>query len=162
MRILYLPPATVAASHYFGESPEHNAGMQLDEFVKKVQLHKIKPDLRVYGFNNPTPVANETYGYEFWVTIPDDMEVPAPLQKKSFAGGLYAAHCIKMGDFHEWEWLIQWLNNNNEYEYEQREPSGMQGSLEEHLNAYTNITKGISVAHAAQIDLLIPIKPKTT
>lgn len=162
VRILYLPPATVAASHYFGESPEHNAGMQLDEFVKKVQLHKIKPDFRVYGFNNPTPVANETYGYEFWVTIPDDLEVPDPLQKKSFTGGLYAAHCIKMGDFHEWEWLDQWLNSNNEYEYDRREPLGMHGSLEEHLNAFTSVTRGISVANAAQIDLLIPVKPKTT
>lgn len=160
VRILYLPPCTVAASHYFGENPEDNAGKALEEFARKVQLPKIKPDLRVYGFNNPTPTGNETYGYEFWVTIPADLEVPAPLHKKCFAGGLYAAHCIKMGDFQEWELLNQWVMNNNEYEYEAREPLGMCGSLEEHLNAYSYLSNSKNAAQCIQLDLLIPIKAR--
>lgn len=122
VRILHLPPCTVAASQYFGENPEENAEKPLCEFVKSIELHKTKPDLRMLGFNNPCPVGNETYGYEFWVTIPDDLDVPAPLKKKCFTGGLYAAHCIKMGDFHEWPLLSQWVENNNEYVYDAREP----------------------------------------
>lgn len=52
-----------------------------------------------------------------WVTIPDDMEVPANLVKKRFEGGLYAAHMIPMGNFNEWEWLLNWVNENEKYEF---------------------------------------------
>lgn len=160
VRIVYLPPCTVAASHYFGDDPETNASRPLEEFVRRIQLHKVKPDLRIYGFNNPTPTGNETYGYEFWVTIPDDVEVPAPLQKKKFAGGLYAAHYIKMGDFHEWKYFIEWIANNKDYEYDEREPLGMRGCLEEHLNAYSYFLNDEENAQFSHIDLLIPIKEK--
>ena len=160
VRIIHLPPCTVAASHYFGENPEDNAGKLLSEFIRRIELQKIKPDLRMYGFNNPCPVGNETYGYEFWVTIPDDLDVPAQLQKKHFEGGLYAAHCIKMGDFHEWELLNQWVMNNREYEYDAREPLGMNGWLEEHLNAYSYFAGDEMAAKFVQLDLLIPIKAK--
>jgi DNA-binding transcriptional MerR regulator len=160
VRILYLPAATVAASHYIGENPEDAAGKLMDEFVKKVNLLDLKPDLRMYGFNNPSPQGNETYGYEFWVTIPDDMEVPAPLQKKHFEGGLYAAHCIKMGDFHEWQLLGKWVENSTEYEYDAREPFGMSGCLEEHLNAYSYYHGDEKATEFIQLDLLSPIKLK--
>jgi len=160
VRIIYLPPCTVAANHYFGENPEANARKPLEEFIRKTGLQKIKPDLRQYGFNNPSPNGNETYGYEFWVTIPESMEVPAPLQKKLFAGGLYAAHCIKMGDFHEWQLLSNWVETNVEYEYEAREPVGMHGSLEEHLNAFSYYDEDAVAKEFIQLDLLIPIKAK--
>jgi len=160
VRILYLPPSTVAASHYFGENPEANAFKPLNDFVRGIQLHKIKPDLRIYGFNNPTPTGNETYGYEFWVTIPDDLEVPAPLQKKYFAGGLYAAHHIKMGNFHEWESFGKWIMNCKEYEYEPRDPMGMNGALEEHLNAYAYFLCDEDKAQVTHLDLLIPVRER--
>ncbi|KAE9628370.1 MerR family transcriptional regulator [Defluviitalea raffinosedens] len=160
VRIIYLPPFTVAASHYFGENPEENALKPLDEFVRSIELKKIKPDLRMFGFNNPSPSGNETYGYEFWVTIPDDLDVPSSLQKKYFKGGLYAAHCIKMGDFHEWQLLVQWVTNSSEYEYDTREPFGMDGCLEEHINAYSYFAGDEKAAQFIQLDLLIPIKVK--
>ena len=50
VRIVYLPPMTVASSHYVGENPEDNAGKVLDEFVRKNNLTKIKPDLRAFYF----------------------------------------------------------------------------------------------------------------
>ncbi len=158
--IINLPPCTVAASQYFGENPEDNAGKPLEEFIRRIELQKIKPDLRMFGFNNPSPVGNETYGYEFWVTIPDDLDIPAPLQKKHFEGGLYAAHCIKMGDFHEWQLLGQWVMSNGEYEYDAREPLGMNGCLEEHLNAYSYFAGDEMTAKFVQLDLLTPIKVK--
>ncbi len=158
--IINLPPCTVAASQYFGENPEDNAGKPLEEFIRRIELQKIKPDLRMFGFNNPSPVGNETYGYEFWVTIPDDLDIPAPLQRKHFKGGLYAAHCIKMGDFHEWQLLGQWVMSNGEYEYDAREPLGMNGCLEEHLNAYSYFAGDEMAAKFVQLDLLTPIKVK--
>ena len=160
VRIIYLPPCTVAASHYFGENSETNAEKPLSEFIRNIGLQKMKPDLRQYGFNNPTPKGNETYGYEFWVTIPDDLDVPAPLEKKHFAGGLYAAHCIKMGDFFEWEYLGKWVKNSTEYKHDPREPLGMDGCLEEHLNAYSYYSGDAKAAKFVQLDLLTPIKAR--
>jgi len=159
-RVIYLPPSAVAASHFFGPEPEANAGKPLDDFIRRIGLPKLKPDMRQYGFNNPSPEGDETYGYEFWATIPDDLDVPAPLTKKRFEGGLYAAHCIQMGDFHEWPPFYEQVVASAEYEYESREPAGMHGTLEEHLNAYSYYTGDASAAKFAQLDLLIPIKAK--
>lgn len=162
IRILYLPPATVASSHYIGENPEDVARKRLDDFVNSVNLQRIKPDLRVYGFNNPSPRnSGETYGYEFWATIPDDMEVPESIVKKHFEGGLYAAHCINMGDFHEWQPFFKCILDNDNYEIDCREPIGMEGSLEEHINAFTYYQSFNEKSKCEQLDLLIPIKPKT-
>ncbi len=160
VRILYLPPCSVASSHFIGENPEDEAGKSFSKFIRSINLQKMKPDLRVFGFNNPSPNGSETYGYEFWVTIPDDLDVPQPLVKKHFAGGLYAAHCINMGDFHEWKLLVQWVENSTEYEFDIREPFGMGGCLEEHLNAYSYFEADEKMAKFIQVDLLTPIKVK--
>lgn len=159
VRIIYLPPCTVAASHYVGENPEDNARKSLEEFVQKVGLEKIKPDLRMFGFNNPSPTDGGTYGYELWVTIPDELSVPVPLEKKRFAGGLYAAHCIRLGDFHEWQRLGEWLQSNGEYEQDIRPPEGMNGELEETLNAYSYFAGGM-MGPPMQLDLLAPVRVK--
>ena len=159
IRIIYLPPAVVAASHYIGENPEDVAGDKLEAFIRDNHLVELKPDFRVYGFNNPSPEKqDEPYGYEFWVTIPENLEVSGPLIKKEFSGGLYAAHCIKMGDFHEWGLFMEQMKASKEYEIEWREPFGMGGCLEEHINAYS-VYQG-DEKEFTQLDLLIPIKKK--
>ncbi len=53
VRIVYLPPATVASSHYIGDEPEHNAASVMDKYVRQSDLPNIKPDMRQYGFNRP-------------------------------------------------------------------------------------------------------------
>lgn len=159
IRIVYLPPVTVVSSHYIGENPEDVSGDKLADFIKATDLPSVKPDFRVYGFNNPSPQeGQEHYGYEFWASISENITVPAPLEKKEFSGGLYAAHCIKMGDFHEWRMFYEQIKNSREYEIEWREPYGMGGSLEEHINAFSVYTGAAS--EFIQLDLLIPIKKK--
>ena len=161
VRYVYLPPMTVAAAQYTGPNPEDVAGKMLDDFVKEHELQKKMPGLRVLGFNNPSPEKPEdTYGYEFWVTVPENMEVSAPLIKKQFAGGLYAAHSIKMGDFHEWGSFMERMQNDPQYEIQWREPFGMGGCMEEHLNAQTYYEKNEESRAFIQLDLLIPIKEK--
>ncbi|MDF2802568.1 MAG: MerR family transcriptional regulator [Anaerocolumna sp.] len=157
IRIVHLPPATVVTSQHIGESPEEVAGIRIYNFIKESNLPVVKPDFRLYGFNNPSPRKGlAEYGYEFWVTIPDNMEVNEPFVKKNFDGGLYAAHCIKFGDFNEWESFSNQLKENEEYEIDWRAPDGMGGCLEEELNIYTNILEGVNKVE--QLDLLIPIK----
>lgn len=163
VRIVYLPPATVAASHYIGENPEQTASEVLDKFVKESGLCKIKPDLRHYGFNHPNPVDESgVHGYEMWVTIPDDMEVPSALVKKQFKGGLYAAHMIPMGNFHEWQWLWKWAHNNSSYEPDTSNDNGecMYGLLEEHLNYINHVNMDNTEPEGMQLDLLLPVKEK--
>ncbi len=164
VRVVKLPPFTIAANHYIGENPEEHAGEQLEQFLKQSKLYERKPDARVFGFNHPNPSEHKShYGYEVWVTIPDDMEVPKPFVKKQFEGGLYAAHMITLGNFHEWEWLSNWVNSDNPlYEANLADDNGeiMGGALEEHLNYayYSSLNWPESDAH--QLDLLFPIKLK--
>jgi len=158
VRIIYLPPAKVVSCHYVGKEPENNASKILDKFVLDNDLANKKPDLRVYGFNNPNPEGDEDYGYEYWVTIPDDMDVDETAIKKEFGGGLYATYCIKMGDFHKWQTFFEWVVKSEEYEYDPREPLSMGGSMEEHLNAFSFFNNKNEDRSFIQLDLLIPIK----
>ena len=163
VRIVYLPPSDIAAYQYEGDEPESHVGQVIDKFVRESGLAKIKPDLRHYGFNSPDPDEKGYHGYEMWVTIPDNMEVPSPLTKKCFEGGLYGAHMITMGAFDEWQWLFQWVGESARYEYRGNTSRGrdnMNGLLEEFLNYYSYINSSGSSDSDTQLDLLIPIKEK--
>lgn len=161
VRIIYLPPATVISSHFIGENPEDNCSKPLDKFVRESGLCRIKPDLRHYGFNNPCPSDNSpVYGYERWVTIPDDMEVPEQFEKKKFKGGLYAAHMIPIGAFEEWQWLADWVKQNHKYEMIPGDPENMFGWLEEHLNYVNYVQLPKNEPYDLQLDLLIPIRER--
>ncbi|WP_055667749.1 effector binding domain-containing protein [Desnuesiella massiliensis] len=162
VRIVYLPPATVASIRHIGGLPELTTASELNNFIMNNQLAKIKPDFRHYGFNHPNGemADGSDHGYERWVTIPSDMEVIKPFEKKEFSGGLYAAHAISMGNFEEWNWLCDWAKNNPEYEPNWGNPECMYGLMEEHLNYINLYTLNVEENHKWQLDLLIPIRPK--
>ena len=163
VRIVFLPPATVAAYQYEGDEPELAVAKVIDKFVRDHDLPRIKPDLRHYGFNCPNPVdETNAHGYEMWVTIPEGMEVSAPLVKKHFPGGLYAAHMIPVGAFEEWDWLFKWCENNTKYAYRGAwRGDNMFDCLEEHLNYKNNVAViKDGVYDGIQLDLLLPIKEK--
>ncbi len=167
VRIVQLPPFTVASYHYIGQDPEEKVGDVLTEFAQKSRLYELKPDSRMFGFNRPNPgvLKDGTHGYEGWVTIPDDMEVSLPIAKKHFDGGMFAVMAIPFPEFHLWGDLISWVNNNPLYEadYSEDELSGQKGGFEEHYNwiwsvhnnweVEDNIGQGIS-----GIDLYVPVK----
>lgn len=161
VRIVYLPPATVAAAHYIGEDPEARASEMLEKFVRETDLRRLKPDIRHYGFNHPNPV-DETgfHGYEMWVTIPEGLEVPPPLEKKHFSGGMYAAHMIPMGNFDEWHLLLDWVLKSDKYEFagNLEDQEHMLGLLEELLN-YVNLSDPNSPD--VQLDLLAPVRVRS-
>lgn len=163
VRIIYLPPSYVASCHYIGDEPENYVNAIMDDFVRKNNLCSKKPDLRHYGFNHPDPVDESGYhGYEVWVTIPDNMEVPSPLVKKKFDGGLYAAHMIPFGAFNEWKMLFEWAEKNSEYNIgckEELKDSGW-GLLEEHLNYVNHVNLENTEPEGMQLDLLMPITEK--
>lgn len=164
VRIVLLPPYTVASYHFIGENPEEAVGDVVDKFVREVKLYEKKPGSRMFGFNHPNPSPNRPhYGYEDWVTIPDDMEVPAPLVKKRFEGGMYAAHTIVFPDFHEWRFLTKWAEESDKYtlNYSEQGEDIMGGCLEEHLNwVYSSHMGWPENGIDGHIDLLLPIKLK--
>lgn len=162
VRIIFIPPATVAAAHYVGDNPEGMSGDMLHEFIHTSNLIERFPAARCYGFNHPSPGmrSDGKYGYEFQVTIPDDMDVPAPLEKKRFSGGLYAAYMIWMDEINGTGWnrlLDGWLKNHKLWNFNlSASGENMNGLLEEHLN----ILHWRDKDNLAQIDLLLPIKRK--
>ena len=163
VRIVHIPESDVAAAHFVGDDPESRTGAMISDFVRRVRLWEKHPGLRLYGFNHPSPVDETGYhGYEFWITVPEGMEVPAPLEKKHFAGGTYAAHMIQMGNFEEWAQLEEWVKTSDEYEYAGNgDPETMFGALEEHLNYHDHIletTEGEPLT--TQLDLLMPVRRK--
>lgn len=165
IRIIQLPPFTVASNHCIGKEPEESVGKPVDKFIRESGLYKIKPDSRYFGFNHPNPGVLEegTHGYEVWVTVPDDMDIPAPLVKKHFEGGLYAAMTIHFPEFYRWEDLTRWVENNEIYEpnYSPLGEEIMGGCLEEHINWVYSCHMGWPENGIdGQLDLLFPIKRK--
>jgi len=166
VRIIYLPPAAVASAYAVGcePGPELVTDDMVQRFIKDADLKSKYPASRHYGFNNPDePVHGEGHGYERYITIPENMEVPEPLIKKHFAGGLYAAHTIPMGAWDAWIALHEWVGNNGYYEHNWGTIEGVCGWIEEHLNYWNWHTPGLTMEENdknKQIDLMIPIKEK--
>lgn len=168
VRIVYLPPMTVAAAYATGEGCEGKALDMITQFVKESGLLKIKPDARSFGFDcskGAAVLGEPSHVYEVWVSIPDHIEIPAPLVKRTFDGGLYAAHVLRTWDFQDWRLLKEWVNASDKYDNDLDSPRWTspetvagQG-FEETLNFYNFIQKG-SKMEDLQLDLLFPIKEK--
>jgi len=164
VRIIYLPPMTVAASYATGQfewgvGPE--ATSKIEQFVNETNLLINKPDARGMGFDrsredlkpqlDTTPTA-----YEAWVSIPEDMEVRAPLTKKTFDGGMYAAHVLRDWNFQQdWHMLQEWAKSSDKYKEDEERPC-----FEEILNYYNSMQGGARMEDT-QIDLLLPVKLKS-
>jgi len=168
VRIVMVPPCTVASYQVTGDAPEETAGEAMNTFVRSVKLYEKKPDARLFGFNNPAPEPGSNFhGYEEWVTIPDDMDVPAPLVKKHFPGGLYAAYTINFPEFQEWNFLVEWAEQSETYQADfcggaekgLSWPDQMNGCMEEYLNAVYSAHMGWPENGIdGQVELLLPIK----
>lgn len=166
VRIIYLPPMTVASIHVVGQDErgnhaEYKSAVILEEFIEKTNLRSMYPAARNFGFNNPDGIPDDdsAHGYERWISIPEDMEVPAPFVKKHLDGGLYAAHCIPEGAWEEgWLPLHEWVSNSQTFDFRWGTVEGVCGWLEEHLN-YWDWNKSYD-GKVNQIDLLLPVKER--
>lgn len=166
VRIVYLPPMTVAASYVRGEGCEGKANEMITKFVKESGLRKIKPDARSFGFdcsNGSIGNGEHSHVYEAWVSITDDIEIPVPLVKRTFNGGLYAAHVLRRWDFEEWRLLKEWVNASDKYDNDWDSPRWISAEtvagqgFEETLNFYNFIQRGSKMGDL-QLDLLFPIR----
>lgn len=175
IRIVYLPPVTVASALGMGEEAEHESDVMMRTYINDLDLFEIYPSVKFYGFNHPRFGQNGEFiqhQYELWATIPNDLEVTKPLIKKHFDGGLYAAYTSKPVSFDEWKTFGEWLSNNEDFEYDgsrsYREDTSKDhkvrcsgwGCLEEHFNSYNLYGLNNKKHTLSHIDFLIPIKEK--
>ena len=167
VRIVYLPPMTVAAVYARGEDCEGKAGAMINQFVKDTGLLSIKPDARSFGFDcsqGAVGVGEPSRVYEMWVSVPEGMDIPQPLIRREFLGGMYAAHVLTNWDFNDWNLLGQWVNESPKYandwgapRWESQETVFGQG-FEETLNFFHYAQTG--QMKDLQLDLLFPIRLK--
>ena len=168
VRIIYVPPMTVAALHGLGgEIGKPKAPHEIEEFERETGLFKIKPDTRKMIAGNYSKEdfkaliafdSREDFKEnvrvkecEIWLTILDDMEVPAPLTKKTFEGGLYA---VRNGYFEDMRFLVEWVNTSERYEAAYERPF-----LQEFLNYYYHVyMQGLLKTEDLQNEYLLPIK----
>ena len=94
------------------------------------------------------------------------MDVPEPLVKRTFTGGLYAAHMIMMGSFDHWKLLYDWVMGSEKYANDWNTvrclpcEADMDRCLEEQLNYWGNLQNPNFDVNDMQFDLLFPVKIK--
>jgi len=65
VRVVYLPPATVASARSVGGDPEHDTDVVMAKYIEDAHLFQIHPGVRLYGFNSPDVIDGEhRHGYE--------------------------------------------------------------------------------------------------
>ena len=156
VRIVRLPAMTIASYRAESTTPEEDCAKVFNKFVLENNLHK-RSGYRNFGFNNPSPSEGKSvYGYEMWVTIPESFDVPKPLVKKQFNGGLYASISTQMNEIGErWQLLYNWCKNNDKFDVD----SSLQ-CLEECSMDFETFISGNDAGLVNQLDLLEPIKLK--
>lgn len=154
VRIVRIPAMKVAAYRAVSETPEQDCAAVMNRFVLENELH-LKSGFRHFGFNSQNPTADTpVYGYEMWVSVPEDFTIPAPLAQKAFAGGLYASVVSSMGELGErWQQLYDWVSRSDRYTLD---ANGI--CMEECVN-FETLASGND--GDMQLDLLQPVKDKT-
>ena len=155
-----LEPTRVAYFCYYGKEPEHHAFNVLAEWLNKNGLNVNEQNLRIFGYNNPSPSSpeEEEYGYEVSVTIADNIVVNDDLVKeKVLDGGLYAVTNVKRGqDGDIGDEIVKAWNRFNKWLSDSKYVYGGHQWLEEHLGFDNNAN------HIGGIDLYMPIAVKSS
>ena len=159
IRIVNLPNMTFACYRAESETPEDDCTAVMHKFIIENSIKEMQ-GFRHFGFNNPNPSdGNPVYGYEMWAVIPKDYEVPSPLWKKEFKGGLFASLTCTLANIGErWQKLYTSLMQNEKYEIEYDEARDRIG-LEENINYDAFNAPGAKLSDM-QLDLFMPIKAK--
>lgn len=160
VRLVQLPRMIFAAYQVESNYPEDDCTKVMHAFIQKHQLDQ-KVGFRHFGFNNPEPTKdNPVYGYEMWATIPRELELPSPLVRKEFSGGLFAAIPTKMNEIGErWGQLCEWAKQNEDFVMDWSPEHDRRG-LEECIDYAFFMQEDVDFS-LKQLDLLLPVKRKS-
>lgn len=152
IRVLRLRPMKVAYYRVISDQPENDAWNVMNPWIKENKLNELFTT-RYMGFNNPNPTPDSnTYGYEVWITVTDNVTGNDEIGIKEFEGGLYAVASTNMYDIvQSWQLLYNQINKNEDYVIDERR------WIEEHLILDEN-----SWGSNMQVDLYCPIKSIST
>lgn len=160
VRIITVPRMKVAVFNCVSETPEEDCWKEVNNFISKNKLTSF----RHFGFNNPNPQEGKTeYGYEMWVTVPDDFYEKG-VQTREVNEALYASLTTTMDSIsRRWNELHKLINNHELYDVDFLENDVFGVSehqwLEECINYKHFIDPDIHFSEK-QLDLLLPIKTK--
>ncbi len=115
VRIVKLEPMLIASASGYGEGPEPIALEKILNWVNSGGLLERDRDVRFFGFNNPDPSpGTPNYGYEQWMTVPEDVSGNEEVTVKDFSGGLYAvARCESLVVIGRcWKQLVAWREDS--------------------------------------------------
>jgi DNA gyrase inhibitor GyrI len=121
IRIEALAPMRVAVFRGYGTAPEMEAHRQMEAFAREKGLIDADNRIKTFGFNHPAPwvTTNDEYGYEIWVVVGPEVEVPGYVLTKEYPGAKCAVTSIeKLADIGDaWEYLYNWVGENEEYDH---------------------------------------------
>ncbi|NJD03664.1 MAG: hypothetical protein FIA99_13965 [Ruminiclostridium sp.] len=159
VRIVSLPRMVFACYRAEGPTPENDCSKVVNKLILENALHR-KYGFRHFGFNNPDPKeGTPVYGYEMWVVIPEDFDLPEQFSRKEFSVGLFASIPARLSNIGErWKQLWEWVMNNEKYEVDWN-PETDRRWLEECIN-YETFNSSEAGEEDLQLDLLAPIKIK--
>ena len=151
IRFISLPAMRVVSFYAFSSNPETQSWEKTVTWAKAHNCWQEAPTIRVFGFNNPDPTAGSpNYGYEYWLSVGDDVQSDNNTTIKEFSGGMYAVlRCVVSSSPWEiipasWGQLVKWLESSH-YKL------GNHQCLEEHLTRFDSNDQGFI------LDLYLPI-----
>lgn len=152
VHIEQLPPMRVAVFRGYSTSPENDAKELAVAFAKEKDLIREDNTFKTFGFNKPAPwiTTEDNYGYELWVVITAEEEVPAYVMTKEFPGATCGVVSIsKLAEIGPaWEYLYKWVNANQEYEHA-------------HMDGLEEVTSPLDTAEEDYcFNLYLPVKQK--
>ena len=105
----------MASAWAFSESPEVEAWESMRSWAEPLGLLDQSKPARIFGFNNPNPSpGSPNYGYEYWMTMQDEIPVAGDIRIQEFGGGLYAVtRCKGIPRITEtWKELVVWVQKS--------------------------------------------------
>ena len=111
VRFVVTGPLRAVVFKGFGAAPEPEAFKKLTAWAAPHGLLEDKSDFLLLGRNNPPPPPEGgDYGYEYFLTIPADMDVSGA-DVTTIPPATYAVIRANLGNIGErWQWLYGWVN----------------------------------------------------
>lgn len=125
VKLIDLDSMHVVVATGYGPEPENEAWSDILDFARQHDLDPWDQTHRFFGFNNPDPEPTTVdYGYEQWMTVPNDVSVSPPLTTKDVGGGKYAMVRIhgleSIGE--SWRYLAGWCEDQGYRIDSERDP----------------------------------------
>jgi len=139
VRLERLKTMRVANTHVLSDSPEEDAWKKMEAWAKPKGLLEKGAGTRVFGRNTYPTDNPEPHGYEFFMTVGQDIEPGGDVVIKEIRGGLFAV--LRFSNLQNmrkaWKQLWEWIDESeHEHIGWKKGEHGWVDGFEEHLIWY--------------------------